>query len=65
MFLQPKAYVEANCFLKSLVQIPLKSWWFISYDCCGLCRKWPLRRANHLFRGVLPCVFACVHVCVF
>jgi hypothetical protein len=30
---------------------------------CVLCRQRSLRRADHLFRGVIPCVCVCVCVC--
>ena len=64
MFLQPKAYVAATCFLKPLVQIPVKAWLLLSYLRCVLCRYWTLQGTNHLLRGVLPCVRVCVCVCV-
>jgi hypothetical protein len=34
---------------------------FVTYVCFALCRKRPLRRPDHSFRGVLPVV--CVYVC--
>jgi hypothetical protein len=44
---------------------------FVSYVCCVVCvlffvlyRLRPLRRTDHLSRGVLPCVCVCVCVCV-
>jgi hypothetical protein len=46
----------AAWLLGSRVRIPLGTWIFIC--CVVLCRS--LRRADHSFRGVLPCVCMCV-----
>jgi hypothetical protein len=35
---------------------------FVSCICCVLCMWWPLRRADHSVRGVLPGVCVCVRV---
>ena len=45
------------------VRILLRVWSFVSCVRCVLCRYWPLRRADHLFREVLPgfCVCMCVY----
>lgn len=42
----------------SRVRIPLRAGMFVSYVCCGLCTKRPLRRADHAFRRVISGVCA-------
>ena len=45
--------------LELQVRILLRTWSFVSCVGCVLCRYWPLRRADHSFREVLPAV--CVY----
>jgi len=40
-------------FLGSQVRIPLRARMFVYVSCCVFCRQWPLRRADHPYRGVL------------
>ena len=51
---------EATWFMGSRFRILLRVWKFISCDCCVLCRKRPVRRADHSFGGVLPSVWVSV-----
>jgi hypothetical protein len=47
------------------VWIPVGLWIFVCCVCCVLSREWPLRRADHSFRGVLPDLCVCVCVCLY
>jgi hypothetical protein len=54
-----KAYVLAAWLLGSWVRIPLEVWIFLFVILCYivLCRYSPLRRADHLYKGVLSNIF--------
>jgi hypothetical protein len=45
-------------------RMPLKAWMLLPCVGCVLCMQRPLRRVDHLFRGVLPCARVRARVCV-
>jgi hypothetical protein len=55
----------------SWVRIPLWAWMFVTCVCCVLCRKRPLRWADHSLRGVISagcgcvCLIVCGSTCVW
>jgi len=52
---------EAISLLGSRIRILLRAYMSIPFVCV-LCRYLPLRRADHSFRGILPCGCECVFV---
>jgi len=54
----------AAWLLRSWFRIPLRTWMFVCFICCVLCRQRLLRSALHSFRRVLLGVCVCVCVCL-
>ena len=50
---------ETTLFLGSQVRIHLTAWMIASCVCCVLGRLKPVRRVDHWYSGVLPCVYVC------